>query len=119
MQPLYTTVKVNNEIELCEVTDLDCKKLIERELLKNRISYYIRWPKDSFFNRNKNVCIICVNDMVRDDAETIVRSVCDESGHHVKFLMKKSSNSYLQYIICILSCLSLQYISLYISEQLQ
>ena len=45
MQPLYTTLKVNNEIELCEVSDPDCKQLIERALLKNRISYYIRWPK--------------------------------------------------------------------------
>ena len=43
MQPLYTAVKVNNEIELCEVDNLECKKEIERELLKNRISYYIRW----------------------------------------------------------------------------
>ena len=36
MQPLYTTLKVNNEIELCEVSDPDCKQLIERALLKNR-----------------------------------------------------------------------------------
>ena len=62
MQPLYTTLKVNNEIELCEVSDPDCKQLIERALLKNRISYYIRWPKSSFFNRKKDSCIICIND---------------------------------------------------------
>ena len=24
-QPLYTTLKVNNEIELCEISDLECK----------------------------------------------------------------------------------------------
>ena len=47
MQPLYTTLKVNNEIELCEVSDPDCKQLIERALLKNRISYYIRWLPSS------------------------------------------------------------------------
>ena len=57
MQPLYTTLKVNNEIELCEVSDPDCKQLIERALLKNRISYYIRWPKASFFSRKKDACI--------------------------------------------------------------
>ncbi len=95
MQPLYTTMKVNNEIELCEVSDLNCKQLIERELLKNRISYYIRWPKTSLLNRRKNVCIICINDAVREDAEQIVRALCDEVGFHVKFLMKKSSNDYL------------------------
>ena len=43
-QPLYTAMKVHNEIELCEVSDPECKKLIEHELLKERISFYIRWP---------------------------------------------------------------------------
>jgi len=55
MQPLYSAVKVNNEIELCEVSDIDCKKRIERELLKNRISYYIRWPKVSFLSRKSSL----------------------------------------------------------------
>ena len=87
MQPLYTTLKVNNEIELCEVSDPDCKQLIERALLKNRISYYIRWPKAS--------CIICINDNVKDAAEEIVRGICDESGYNVRFILKRSSNNYL------------------------
>ena len=95
MQPLYTTLKVNNEIELCEVSDPDCKQLIERALLKNRISYYIRWPKSSFFNRKKDSCIICINDNVRDTAEEIVRWICDESGYNVRFILKRSSNTYL------------------------
>ena len=57
-QPLYTTLKVNNEIELCEITDPECKQLIERKLLKERISYYIRWMKPSICNLNKNAFII-------------------------------------------------------------
>ena len=64
-QPLYTAMKVHNEIELCEVSDPECKKLIEHELLKQRISFYIRWPKSSIFSRKKNCCIICVNENVR------------------------------------------------------
>lgn len=95
MQPLYTSVKVNNEIELCEVSDLDCKQLIERALLQNRISYYIRWPKPSLFHRAKKSCIICINDSSKDDAESVIRSICDESGYSVKFIMKKSPNNYL------------------------
>lgn len=95
MQPLYTAVKVNNEIELCEVSDLECKKMIERELLKNRISYYIRWSKSSFFHRKKDLCIICVNDNAKDEAESVVRAICDETGFHVRFIMKKSQNNYL------------------------
>lgn len=95
MQPLYTTVKVNNEIELCEVSDPDCKQLIERALLKNRISYYIRWPKPSIFSHKKDSCIICINDMAKEEAENVIRTICDETGYSVKFIMKKSQNNYL------------------------
>lgn len=94
MQPLYTNLKVNNEIELCEVADEECKKMIERALLQNRISYYIRWTKASLFGKRQH-CIICVNDNSKEDAEELVRSICDESGFRVKFLLRKSTNSYL------------------------
>lgn len=91
MQPI--SIQVNNEIELCEVSDPECKNLIERALLKSRISYYIRWAKASFFSR-KNVCIICVNDSVREEAENVVRAICDETGYSVKFIFKKTQYSY-------------------------
>ncbi len=94
MQPLYTAVKVNNEIELCEIDNLDCKKEIERELLRNHISYYIRWPKPSIFSRHKDSCIICINDNARDAAEEVVRNICEASGYSVKFLMKRSVNRF-------------------------
>ncbi len=92
-QPLYTAVKVNNEIELCEIADLECKHLIERALLRERISYYIRWLKPSIFHRNKNICIICVNDNSKEIAENVVRAVCDEKGYPVKFLMRKTQSN--------------------------
>lgn len=95
MQPLYTALKVNNEIELCEVTDMDCKQLIERELLKSRISYYIRWSKGSIFGRKKSNCIICINENAQNEAEELVRNICDESGYSVRFLLRKSTNHYL------------------------
>ncbi|MCI9337204.1 MAG: hypothetical protein HFH93_06650 [Lachnospiraceae bacterium] len=94
-QPLYTSLKVNNEIELCEVEDQECKQLIEKALLHNRISYFIRWPKSSIFHRRKDTCIICINDNSKDLAEDVVRSICDEKGYPVKFLMRKSQNQYL------------------------
>jgi len=93
-QSFYTKVKVNNEIELCEISNIDCKRLIEKALLAEHISYYIRWAKPSFFRRRKNTYIICVNDNSKDLAEDIVRSVCDEKGFQVKFLMRKSQNQY-------------------------
>lgn len=94
MQPLYTSVKVNNEIELCEVSDPECKKRIEKELLNNRISYYTRWIKGSIFKRNRVSCIICVNDSAKEEAEELVRNICDESGYAVKFLLRKSQTNY-------------------------
>lgn len=94
MQPLYTNLKVNNEIELCEVWDEECKKLIERALLQNHISYYIRWTKASLFGKRQN-CIICINDHSKEDAEELVRTICDEAGFQVKFLLRRSANSYL------------------------
>lgn len=94
-QPLYTTVKVNNEIELCEISNPECKHLIEKALLQERISYYIRWLKPSIFRRNKYSCIICINDNSKEAAEAVVRSVCDEKGYPVKFLMRRSQNQYL------------------------
>lgn len=91
MQTLYTSLKVNNEYELCEIEDLECKAVIEKELLKNRISYFIKWPKTSIFSRRKNVCIICVNESAVNDAEAIITQICDEMGFQVKFLIKHST----------------------------
>ena len=94
-QPLYTTLKVHNEIELCEIADLECKRLIEQALLKERISFYIRWLKPSLLRRRKNNCIFCVNENVQDVAEDIVRAICDEGGYPVKFLLRRAHNEYL------------------------
>ena len=94
MQPVYTNFKVNNEIELCEISDEEWKKLIEKALLQNRISYCIRWAKASFFSKKQN-CIICVNDNSKETAEALVRDICDESGYQVKFLFRSSANDFL------------------------
>lgn len=95
MQPLYNNVKIYNEIELCEVSGLDGKNAIEKALLQKRISYFVRWLKPSLFHRKRDLCIICVNDNAKEEAEAVVRTVCDETGHSVRFLMKKSQNHYL------------------------
>lgn len=94
MQTIFTGLKVNNEIELCEIADEECKNQIEKELLKNRISYFIRWQKKSIFSKRER-CIICVNDNVKEEVAEIVQAVCDEMGGSVRFIMRKSANSYL------------------------
>lgn len=94
MQTEYTKVKVNNEIELCETTDMEIKQQIERALLKNRISYYIKWHKQGIFRHGRNLCIICINDNSRDEAEELIRSMGEDVERKVKFLMRKSNESY-------------------------
>lgn len=94
-QPIYTTLKVHNEIELCEISDPECKRLIEQALLKERISFFIRWLKPSLFHRKTPGCVFCINESAMDAAEDIVRSICDEGGYPVKFLLKRTRNEFL------------------------
>lgn len=94
-QPIFTTLKVHNEIELCEISDPECKRLIEQALLKERISFYIRWLKPSLLHRKTTSCIFCVNENSIDTAEDMVRAICDEGGYAVKFLLRRTHNEYL------------------------
>lgn len=94
MQPEYTRIKVHNEIELCETTDMDAKQAVERVLLRNRISYYIKWYKQGFLWRKRNVCIFCVNDSAKDEAEQLLRSMDKELGNKVEFLLRRSGENY-------------------------
>lgn len=86
----YTKVKVHNEIELCEVYDVEVKDLIEKELLKNRVSYCLRWTKPKLFSSNKNgTCIFCVNEAQKELAETAISKLGFDLENKVKFLMRK------------------------------
>lgn len=93
MQPEYTKLKVNNEIELCETSDMEVKQQIEKALLQKRISYYMKWRKQGVL-RKREVCTICVNDSVRDEAEQLIRSVIEDSDSKVKFLLRKTDERF-------------------------
>ena len=95
MRQIYTPLKVNNEIELCEVRNDECKKLIEKSLLQNRISYFVRWTKSGFFLTRRERFIICINQNAQEDAVEIVQGICEETGYKVRFLLKPSQVSYL------------------------
>ncbi len=94
MQYLYKDIKVYNELELCEVYDTACKERIEKELLRNRVSYFIKYPAVGLFSKHKNRYIFCVNEGAVTKAEDVIYSVCDEGGFSVKFLKKKLPNTY-------------------------
>lgn len=94
MQTIYTKVKVHNEVELCETADMDVKSRIEKTLLENRISYYIKWYKQGFFWNSKNVCVFCVNENSKDEAEELINGLAGENGDKIRFLMNKSKDCF-------------------------
>lgn len=95
MQTIYTQLKVNNEIEVCEITDMELKQQIEKELLKNRISYFIRWQRPNLFGRRKTTCVFCVNENVKDQVEEIISGMEGYNDSRVKLICRKTSKSFL------------------------
>lgn len=93
MQPEYTKLKVNNEIELCETSDMEAKQQIEKAMLQKRISYYMKWHRQGVLKK-RDVCTICVNDSVRDEAEQLIRSLFEDADSKVKFLLRKTEERY-------------------------
>lgn len=89
MQTEYTKLKVHNEIEFCETSDMEMKQKIEKVLLNNRISYYIKWYKEGLFKRNRNVCVFCINENAKESAEQLVQSIGKDVDSKVRFLMRK------------------------------
>lgn len=84
-QPAYTKVKVNNEIEFCEVKNMEMKDKVEKALLKQRVSYFIRWKKPGFFsNDRKEKCVFHVNSQQLDAA---LRAM-EQSGVKARLLVK-------------------------------
>ncbi len=94
MQTIYTKVKVHNEVELCETADMDVKSRIEKTLLENRISYYIKWYKQGFFWNSKNVCVFCVNENSKDEAEELINGLAKNEEDKIRFLMSKSKDCF-------------------------
>ena len=81
----FANVKVHNEIEFCKVSNMEVKQKIERAFLSNHISYYERWEDVSFFKRilgdgEKQTCIICINSMQKEKAETIIEEMPEIRG---------------------------------------
>ena len=84
-QPAYTKVKVNNEIEFCEVKNMEMKDKVEKALLKERVSYFIRWKKPGFFSSHrKEKCVFHVNSQQLDAA----LKAMEQSGVKARLLVK-------------------------------
>jgi len=93
-----TKVKVNNEIDLCEVSSEKVKKKLEAALQYARVSYFLRWQEPGFFAKHflheKTRLIFCVNAAQLDDALQVFDDL-QLSEKEVKILGNKSNNRYV------------------------
>lgn len=60
METAYQKVKVHNELEWCQVKDMETKEKIEKVLLKHRVSYFVKWEKPKFFQAILSVPVFSV-----------------------------------------------------------
>ncbi len=93
-QSEYTKVKVHNEVDLCETSDMDVKQIIERIMLKNRISYCIKWHKQGFLWNSRNVCVFCINENAKEEAAALIEALDDDTYSKVQILLQKSKERY-------------------------
>lgn len=89
MESKFSKVKVNNEIELCRVSDEKVKSIIEKALLAERISYFIKWDKGGLFSDKTAGCTFCVNEWQVEAAEQAIANLGDEVESKIKYVMKK------------------------------
>lgn len=95
METAYQKVKVHNELEWCQVTDMDTKEKIEKVLLKNRISYYVKWEKPKLFSNDKfGTCIFCVNQLQKEGADEAIEAILPICKGKVKFVNRKMDKIY-------------------------
>lgn len=86
----FSKGKVNNEIEFCRVCDKNVKAAVERALLGERISYFIKWEKPRFFSgEKKDTCTFCVNEWQVEAAEKAISDLGDEVESKIKYIMKR------------------------------
>ena len=101
---MMTRVKVNNEIDLCELVGGKKKNIdvtrhkIEAALQYARVSYFLRWQEPGFFSRlfkgEKTRLVFCINSAQLEDAMRVFDEL-QLAEDEVRFLGGKSKNKYM------------------------
>ena len=94
----YDKAYYHNEIELVKVNSTELKNKIEKVFLRNRISYFIRWDKVTFWQkltgkRNSEQCKICINDWDREVALEILKSLEPDIAKQGEMLLKRTEST--------------------------
>lgn len=92
-----TRVKVNNEMDLCEVANEKVRRKLEAAFQYARVSYFLRWQEPGFFKKiflhEKTRLIFCVNSAQLDDALNVIEEL-EFTEKEITYLGVKSKNKY-------------------------
>ena len=79
---VYSSMRVNNEVEFCKVYSLKQKEDLARLFLQNRISYFVKCQDNSLFrrmfgvgSREKGEFTMCIHDTAIPQALSIVKGM--------------------------------------------
>lgn len=91
----YNRGKVDNEIDLCAVTDIETKNILEKAFLADRVSFFVRWDTPGFwakiFSGAKPKIVFCVNSEQLMTAEEALEKV-GLKADQIEIIKKKSRN---------------------------
>ncbi len=101
---MMTRVKVNNEIDLCEIVAgknkrvADIRHRIESALQYARVSYFLRWQEPGFFKKifthEKAKLVFCINSAQLEDALRVIEEL-GLTESEVRMIGEKSKYQYL------------------------
>lgn len=95
METVYQKLKVHNELEWCQVTDLVTKEKIEKVLLKHRVSYFVKWEKPKLFSNDKfGACVFCVNQLQKEAADEAIQDLAEEIKGKIRFINRKVDKTF-------------------------
>ena len=94
----YNKAYYHNEIELIKVNNTELKNKIEKTFLRNRISYFIRWDKESIWQKivgkkNNEHCKICINDWDRELALDVLKELEEDIKKQGELLCKRTEST--------------------------
>ena len=101
---MMTRVKVNNEIDLCEIVPKKLKQAeeirhrIEAALQYARVSYFLRWQEPGIlakiFLKERPKLVFCINSAQLDDAMQVFEELA-LTDQEVRMIKEKSRNKYV------------------------
>ena len=95
METAYQKVKVHNELEWCQVKDMDTKEKIEKVLLKHRVSYFVKWEKPKLFSNDTfGSCVFCVNQLQKEIADDALQDLDEEVREKIRFVNRKVDKTF-------------------------